>query len=541
MRARVLLLVCSTVLVLASTAAAVVGPAVLADRPSPALVGAAFPKPPQLQPKQLGGVVARADPIALPEPAPSSAADAPPPPTAPPLEPAPVDEPVDEPVDLAGSDVAARIDAAITESGASGTVGLAVFDPTGTVLYDRGGAGVLLPASTQKVVTAAAVLAAFGPQFRFTTRVRATAAPGADGVVAGDLVLVGDADPALASPTFAQQVEPDRPTTPLVALADAVVGAGVTRVTGGVLGDPTALADEPLASGWLPRYLDELDAAPMTGLTVDAGRQLYVEGGVLRARTAADPAAEAAAALTTLLRERGVVVDGGVGATRTPPSAPHTLGEVQSPPLEELLRWMVQESDNHMADQLFRQLGRIDGGDGTWAAAAAAAERVLEPLGLDWTGAVLADGSGLSRDDRLSAGFLAALDVQLSRSDLGATWGSLMAVSGESGTLRRRLLDTIATGRLRGKTGSLEDVRALAGAVEGPGGELLHFAVLLNDLTDGTTAAARRLQDLVVLELVAELHGCTRAPTPTVDPAAPPATASPTPDPNALPTYACAA
>lgn len=530
MRSRVLLLLCSAVLAFAGAAAAIAGPDALPGRPPAVAVVGVAEKPPLPQHKHLGGVIARADPLALPESATTS--EVPPPATAPPIEPA-----ADAVPPVADAALPARLDSVVAESGASGTLALAVYDPSGAVVYDRGGGGALLPASTQKLVTAAGVLAALGEGFRFTTRVRATSAPDATGAVQGDLVLVGEGDPALASPTFAGQVEPDRPETPLAALADAVVAAGITRIAGDVVGDPSVFADEPLAAGWLPRYVDELDAALVSGLTVDAGRQLYVEGATLRARASPDPAAEAAAALTTLLRERGVTVDGGVRSSRTPPDAPYAVGEVQSPPLSELLRWTVQESDNHMADALFRTLGRLDGGDGTWAASAATTQRVLAPLGLDWRGAVLADGSGLSRDDRLSAGFLATLDLQMSRSNLGATWDGLMAVAGRSGTLRRRLPGSIVTDRLRGKTGSLSDVRALAGAVRGPTGELLHFAILLNDL-EGATAPARRLQDLVVLEIAADLYDCERVPA--ADAPSPEATAPPVAEPAPLPEYACA-
>src|SRR5690606_26931344 len=129
-----------------------------------------------------------------------------------------------------------------------------------------------------------------------------------------------------------------------------------------------------------------------------------------------------------LLVERGVDVRGGHASRHhdTPPPVP--LAEVHSPPLAHLLRYTVQHSDNHLADAVFRTLGAA-AGDPTWAGAAAAARAALLPLGLDWDDLVLADGSGLSRDDRLSAAALTDLQAYLSAA-LPGEWADLQALSG---------------------------------------------------------------------------------------------------------------
>ncbi|MBW3602046.1 MAG: D-alanyl-D-alanine carboxypeptidase, partial [Actinobacteria bacterium] len=137
-----------------------------------------------------------------------------------------------------------------------GRLGVRVTDAAGGVVLDRGGHTPLLPASTLKLVTAAAALRTLGPGFRYVTRVVATRQPD-DGVVRGDIVVVGSGDPALATATYGR-VEPDRPRTPLEALAGQLRRAGVRRVTGRVVGDPGLLAHEPLAAGWPDRYLDSL-------------------------------------------------------------------------------------------------------------------------------------------------------------------------------------------------------------------------------------------------------------------------------------------
>lgn len=527
MRVRVVvILVCLGILLGAGGYVGVARPPAVFGAPAARATGVVV-RPDPLPPKLAGEEIERGPDVALlpavptgePSPPPSGQAQPPPPPVAP----LPTTDP----------GLQARLFGLITEAGAPPDIAVAVVDAAGAPVFTYEAERPVVPASTQKLFVAAAALASLGPDWTYRTVVAATAMPDATGTITGDLVLVGDGDPTLASPTFALQVEPERPSTPIVALADQIVAAGVTRVTGSVLGDHSVFADQPVAVGWLPRYVDDLDATYASGLTVDAGRQLYFVSESLRARAAPDPAAEAAATLTVLLTARGVVVDGSPASTRTPPDAPVVLGEVSSPPLSVLLEFMVQESDNHMTDAVFRTLGRLGGAGGTWEAAATAVVEALRPLQLDLGAAVLHDGSGLSREDRTTAALLALLDAQMTRSNLSQAWVPLQAVTGQSGTLSRRLTGTIAEGVVRGKTGSLSDVRAIAGAVLGPDGDTLHFAVVGDALTDGEVPAARRLQDLVMLELAAELHGCERVPPPDPpDPALPPWE-------QPLPAYAC--
>ncbi|MDP9022287.1 MAG: D-alanyl-D-alanine carboxypeptidase/D-alanyl-D-alanine-endopeptidase [Actinomycetota bacterium] len=396
-----------------------------------------------------------------------------------------------------------------------------VLNEHGRAVYDHRGDQLLLPASTLKIVTAAAALATLGPQYRYVTSVRATAPAGPDGTLNGDLVVVGSGDPALATPLYGAEVYPARPRTPLEALADRVVAAGVRHVTGDVVADPRVFADQPLADGWLPRYLDEHDARPVSGLTVDGGLKVQDRGRVLIEPTS-DPAAEAARAFADLLTERGVTISGATRSSFRPPPTPIDIGHVSSPPLLELLRHTLRDSDNHFADAIFRTIGARTTGDATWAGAEAAVRAALEDLGLDWTGVRLADGSGLSRTNRVSAGFLARLDLALHGSPVGPAWRDLLAVAGVTGTLKQRLRGTVGTGRLRGKTGTLEDVRGLVGRIRGSDDRAYHFAVLANDLAGPGRWRVLEMQDELALSIVAHLDGCERVTLPPAPPVSPP-------------------
>jgi serine-type D-Ala-D-Ala carboxypeptidase/endopeptidase (penicillin-binding protein 4) len=423
----------------------------------------------------------------------------------------------------------------------------------------------VVPASTLKVVTAAAVLSTVGPDIRLTTRVDTTAPLDADGTVDGDLVLVGSGDPTLVTDEYARWIYPARPRTRLSELADGLVAAGVTRVTGGVIGTAEGFSGPVVAEGWLDRYYSSLDARPVAGLTVDGGlvttirwpdldaraqrkaaRRADEEGldpadvepvepvhiplvgtaqeveerlagldpPLARVELAEDPVAHTARELARLLEERGVEVAGESGAAE-PDAVPAVVGRlasIDSPPLEEVMRFAVQRSDNHLTDHLFHLIGRLRTGEGSWERGERALRQILERHGVDHEGARFADGSGLSRDDRVTARLLVDLDRAMVNGRFGATWASLMAVTGESGTLRQRLQGTPASGRFLGKTGTLNDVTSLSGMVVGDDGRRFHLAVLANEAGGADRSAARALMDELVLALVAEVQGCEIGP-----------------------------
>jgi serine-type D-Ala-D-Ala carboxypeptidase/endopeptidase (penicillin-binding protein 4) len=400
----------------------------------------------------------------------------------------------------------------------------------------------VLPASTLKIVTAAAALVTFGPEARFTTRIETTAPIDGDGVVRGDLVLIGTGDPVLATPEYGRWIYPARPRTPFEDLAAQVAAAGITEVAGDVVGVVERFEGPLIASGWPDRYFNDFDARFADGLSVDAGVRTIVtypevedeegdeddqdtsgtpvrEDGeegedaeptgppIVRIEHTRSPAEHAVNELIRLLGEHDIEVT-GQGRVGAPVAASvGRLATVTSPPLEEILRFAVQRSDNQITDAVFRAVGRQRTGVGSFASGERALKQVLERLGIATEGTVFADGSGLSRDDRATARLLVELDRVMHASRHAPTWTSLMAVMGESGTLQSRLANTVAAGRFVGKTGTLRDVTALTGAVVGEDGRRYHLAVIAN--ADGQARwLSRTFVDEVIVLLSADVRGC---------------------------------
>lgn len=347
----------------------------------------------------------------------------------------------------------------------------------------------LIPASNMKILTGLAALVRLGAAARLETTVRAQAPVGADGVVAGPLWLVGGGDPVLATADYAASFE-NQPQlyTPLEHLADAVVRAGVRHVQGGVVGDESRFDTQRYIPTWRPAYLQLAEVGPASALDVNDGFSEFSP----RRLAAREPDVHAAAVLTGLLQARGVVVGGPAGEGTAPPGAA-TVATVASPPVRELVAQMLRESDNLTAELLVKEMGRRFGSGGTTSAGLAVVADALARAGLDTAGVTMTDGSGLDRGNRASCAVLvAALDAAGGDRQLASGF----PVAGRDGTLAKRFQANPAAGRLRAKTGALEQVVALTGYVE-PVGQAppMVFSLVVNDLA--RDAAGRALQEQV--------------------------------------------
>ncbi len=373
---------------------------------------------------------------------------------------------------------------------------LAVYEGSRPVLLRRPDEA-LTPASTQKILVATAALSALGPDFRFETKVVAETRP-RDGVV-GTLWLVGSGDPTLATPEYAQWLK-DRPryrlrqATPLAALADGLLAAGVRTVNGGLVGDDSRYDRARAVPGWKPSYLSNGEVGPLGALLVNDGFTVFDQP---IAERAADPAAHAAGELTRLAGELGITV-AGPPTSGNAPEKPITIAAVRSAPLSDIVAGMLRESDNTAAELLTRELGVVKAHDGSTAAGTKAVVDALNAARLPTAGVRLGDGSGLLTTNQVPCPALAAA-LRLPDRSGAPRLEPLLAVAGRSGTLAPRLVDTPLDGKLRAKTGSLDGVSALAGFVDGR--RELSFAFLANgSLTD---AAGRLLQDRLVALLAA--------------------------------------
>ncbi|MCW2690271.1 MAG: hypothetical protein JWR37_5161, partial [Mycobacterium sp.] len=234
-----------------------------------------------------------------------------------------------------------------------------------------------------------------------------------------------------------------------------------------------------MAPGWDPFDIENGDIAPIDSVMLDGGRTQPVTVDSKRSTT---PALDAGRALASALG----VDPATVTVLPAPFNGDHQIASVQSPPLIERLREMMNNSDNVMAEAIGREvaaaLRRPQSFDG-------AVQSVLSRLNaakIDTRGAILVDSSGLSVDDRLTAETLDEVVGRAAGEDEPALRPllDLLPIAGGSGTLSNRYLDSdvdrAAAGWLRAKTGSLTGTNALAGIVTDSSGRVLTFALLSN-------------------------------------------------------------
>ena len=396
--------------------------------------------------------------------------------------------------------VAAAVDGPFTAPGLGGRVAVSILDAaTGKAVYRKGGAVAVLPASTLKIVTAVTVLTVLPADATLRTAV-VTSGSVEGGVLAGDLVLVGGGDTTLSSVETAGYPAPSR----MSALVDAVRRRGITAVTGGIVVDGSAYSGPLLEPSWKPTYVTEGSVAPVTALMVDAGR---ARPGATRGARSSNPDLLAGRRFSALLATRGVTVRGGVTRGRATPGAA-AIGEVHSARLPALVERMLLRSDNDLAEALLRRAAVTQGLPASFAGSAELVRRTLVRLGHDITGLVVRDGSGLARADRLSTNLLAGL-LRLATDPAQPNLRPVLAglpVAGFNGTLGRRYRDAstrAAAGRVRAKTGTLNNVTTLAGMVVTESGQLLVFAASADQVPTADVTGASRLLDRAVAAVAA--------------------------------------
>ncbi len=395
-----------------------------------------------------------------------------------------------------------------------------------------------IPASTQKLLTTAVAMDVLGPDYRFETKLIAGGAVD-NGALRGNLYVVGGGDPSLGSNMMDGVPGVEAVLDRWVA---AVQQRGIRRITGAVVGDGSYLGTDGAGRGWPWADLGNYYGAGAYGLNFNensytlsfaqrpqegstppvlstdpvvpgltftnelrsgprgSGDQAYIFGspftydyfirgsipvgtGRFRIRgSVPDPPLWVAQLLTTALRAAGIeVVQPPTTHLVVGPLAADT-GELlvtsQSPPLAELVDRTNLTSNNLFAEALLREVYRVRGGG----------EQELTEVIVDWLeehgittdGLQLQDGSGLSPRNYFPPALMTALLVNRAGE---ARWRRSIPLAGRTGSMRNVLKGTVAEGRVWGKSGTIDGVRAYAGYVERPDGRRLVYHIAVNNHT----------------------------------------------------------
>jgi serine-type D-Ala-D-Ala carboxypeptidase/endopeptidase (penicillin-binding protein 4) len=336
---------------------------------------------------------------------------------------------------------------------AASSAAVAVDLGTGQELFATNDTLPLVPASNEKLALTYALFASFSPTMRIATKVDAIGVQRGT-TLQGDLFLVGGGDPTLES-------------RDLALLARRVRAAGITHVTGRVIGDESLFDSKRTCRGW-KRSFYIFESPPLSALVVDRARY--------RNYVARRPAKAAALLFRDALRAAGVAVDGGVTVLPTPLAA-FPVAKTFSPTLRDIVRFMDMNSDNFTAEELLKLLGVATEGSGTSAAGARAVVGALKTGGISTVGVKIFDGSGLSEYDRLTVGALVGiLQAFAVDSALETELMQALPVAGVSGTLRDRMRTPTLLGHVVAKTGTTSIASSLSGYVNSH----IAFAIIQN-------------------------------------------------------------
>jgi len=325
-------------------------------------------------------------------------------------------------------------------------------------------------ASNSKLFTTATALHRLGADTKLETRLFPQPRSGVhDHTIRGNLVIVGDGDPALASKAFAKRN--NLPLTPLGALAKKLKEDGIRRVLGKIEADDT-IFDRKRGVPTTGVQASPSDMNPLSGLSYNEG----LDGS----HDAHSPELQAARALKSSLRHRGIRVKGGISHGNLSAGAldHDPLATVSSPQISSLVTATNRPSNNFYAEMLLKRLGATPEKKGTTSRGARLAERFAKKLGAP---VQMENGSGLTRSNQASPKSVGHLLRAMDRRAERLAFRKSLPLAGHQGTLSHRMGGTAASGKCRAKTGTINSVSALSGYCHSGRG-MVAFSILMNSV-----------------------------------------------------------
>ncbi len=425
--------------------------------------------------------------------------------------------------------------------------GIMVMDSKGRTVASWNPDMPLLTASTMKTISTGIALKTLGEGFRFSTRLGYRGYI-SNGVLYGDLYIIGGADPTLGSrDTLAIPVD-----TLFREWREAVAAAGIRRVNGSIVADDRFFEHEIVPAGWAWSNLGPSYGSGTSGLSFSENLQYFTfipginEGDRVTIKEVYPqiPQMEYRVALTTSgknsgnrnsyyisdLSRTGYFKGTISSAAEYVPvtvsnkfphlscaaefreylwqsgifSSPEILcarevatnrvdditifHETLSPSLVSIVNVTNRISNNFYAETLLKMIGKRVTGSGSYDSARVAVLREMDALGVKTKGFTQNDGSGLSRQNYVSARFFCNYFTQMKNSEVFEAFFNSLPQPGKGGTLKSVLssVESSEKERIHAKSGSLANVRCYAGYVRRKNGELLTFAILLNNFSART-------------------------------------------------------
>jgi len=427
----------------------------------------------------------------------------------------------------------------------SATVGIKVVSlDNGRVLFEENATKLLRPASNMKLYTVAAALDRLSPDYRFSTSVYATTRPDAAGVVHGDLRIYGRGDPSIAArfnngdyfkgiddlaarivAAGVKRVEGDivgdesyfvgpkygsgwnwedltwyygAEITPLTANDNAL---DLFIKPGMAIGQPASITTGPpdplltivnkvlTSAKGSKREFSIYRGLGENTITITGSIPLE-DRGYTGGIGISHPGLLFVYMLRSTLAQKGVTITGASRITGASTAFENEIATLQSPPFSVIAAQTLKPSQNLYTELILRTLGKVAPPPPATTSnltqtsdelGLEAVKSFLKTVGLRPEALVLDDGSGLSRNDMITADASVQLLTFMSKHRYATVFRDALPVGGIDGTLRNRFKGTPAENNVRAKTGSLSSAASLGGYLTTAGGEKLAFSIIVNN------------------------------------------------------------
>lgn len=360
-------------------------------------------------------------------------------------------------------------------------IGILVRDlRTGNDLVSENPDKFLTPASILKCVTAAAVIFDGHKDDTLCTETTVNGEIGPDGTLYGDIVIKGIGDPTTESPMFPENCGMTD------SIASRIRNLGIKHITGGIAIDSIGFKNQGPIQKWEVEDLKWSYGAGLFPLN-------YQDNSCAGDRALTEPGETFVNAIEERLLNDSITL--GWNDIEHLAVAPRTLYTHRSPSVKNILRTMMEKSNNLYAEGMLRLLSP----GGTMADALTREQSILAGAGFDTDALVAFDGSGLTRNSKLTPKFMADLLEKSAAAPDGSLYVSLFPKAGVEGTVKRLLRDTPLEGKLALKSGSMNGVQCYAGYKLGADGVPTHVVVIMvNDFICKRALVTKAISDFLL-------------------------------------------
>lgn len=428
--------------------------------------------------------------------------------------------------------------------------------PSGEPVFNYRANELRIAASNTKLFTTAAALEILGPGYAFETALKRTGQI-ENGELLGDLAVIGGGDPNISG----RHHQGDSYVV-FRRWAEELKRLGVGQIVGDIYLVHGFFEDQMIHPDWPEDQLDRWYEAPVSALSFNdncvlvkawpggragaagkaevlpqlapmrvrngtqttsrssqhvvsmrrpaGGDEVSVSGSLYRHAkpvekwmSVEDPVAYFGAALRETFRQQGIEISGELVSRRDLP-APSAQWKTVAIHRSDLLLTMGvinKRSQNFYAESLLKNLGASQCGSGSWAASLGVVEEFLEGVGLEPDSYSMADGSGMSRNNRFTPAQITELLAYMFNRPLGRVYLNTLPHSGEPGLRwEKRLADPPYRGNVLAKTGGLTGVSTLSGYAKARSGNVYGFSILLNQIRG--QSAAKASQDQILRTLI---------------------------------------